>query len=307
MGSDRCILCNSKRWEPLFEIPDLWLGRFDITANYFRCLNCGLICQDYQPDLISLDDLYPNDYPVFHTTKDKFRAWGINKRCKVVLKYKTVGSLIDIGSGNGEFIAQMQDHYHWKVVGIEPNENMAHHSRNDLDLTVFNKAWEQIDLGKNLFDAVTMWDVLEHLQNPIAVLNKIRNVLRPDGILVLRLPNYGSIDAKIFRQNWAGWDSPRHLFVFDKKTLSMILKQSGFIIISIETNIGEYLNFVKSIQFWMTANRTDPDFQHIFIQIISSPVMRYLTLPLTLIKNLCKCGSEMVVVARRSNPQNNDI
>ena len=291
-----CILCGSEESQLLFEIPDLWLDRFDVTAHYVKCKECGLIYQSVS-SAHAKNEPYTSEYPPFIPSRDQFSDRGLKRRCQVITQRKTSGTLLDIGSADGSFLDIMSGVYHWDVIGIEPDKDMAIHSQRELNLNVIHGTLADHHFEDRLFDVVTLWDVLEHLPNPKQALGEIRRILGDDGLIILRLPNYGSIDARIFGKCWAGWDSPRHLFVFTKQTLRQLLVESGFDIKTIRTDIGEYLNFVKSIQFWLTNIQTNPNGKNIILKVLRSVYLRILALPFTALIALCKCGSEMVVIA----------
>jgi 2-polyprenyl-3-methyl-5-hydroxy-6-metoxy-1,4-benzoquinol methylase len=295
MERAQCNLCGSTRFASLHEIPDLWLERFQIKGNYGFCQDCGLLYQYPQPE--PDEDLYPENYAVYTGGQDFFYKWGLKKRSQWVTKYKQHGRLLDIGTGRGDFIAFMRDQRGWEVTGLEPNVTIADRTRRKFNLDVIADTLDKTSFPDRTFDVITMWDVLEHLANPKAALIETRRILRPDGLLILRLPNVDSMDAKLFGKYWAGFDSPRHFYVFSRLTLEKMLRVSGFSIREIGSNIGQYPNFIKSIQFWLTGKKVSPAARKVILTFLRFPPVRILAMPLFAMKDIGSNGSEIVVIA----------
>lgn len=295
MQRAQCNLCGSTRFASLYEIPDLWLERFQIAGNFVICQDCGLLYQYPQPN--QDEDLYPENYAVYKGGQDIFYKWGLKKRSQWITKYKPPGRLLDIGTGRGDFIAYMRDQCGWEVLGIETNVKIAERIRRELALEVITTPLNQANFPEHTFDVITMWDVLEHIPDPKVALIETKRFLRPDGLLILRLPNYDSFDAKLFGKAWAGFDSPRHFFVFSRLTLKKMLKESGFSICEIGSNIGQYPNFVKSIQFWLTSHKVPPILRDIILAFLRFPPVRVLAMPIFILKDIGSNGSEIIAVA----------
>jgi ubiquinone/menaquinone biosynthesis C-methylase UbiE len=240
---------------------------------------------------------YPDEYAVFQAGGDLFSRRGMQRRCEIVLKERLTGHLLDIGCARGEFLRSMRDDYGWKVTGVEISDHAAHEGRLRYHLDIQSGTLADAKFSDNFFDAVTLWDVLEHLTEPAETLTEIRRILKPDGLLVLRLPNAGSWDARLFGKFWAGYDPPRHYYVFDLNTISCLLTQTGFSIQKVNTSIGSYLNFVKSIQFWLTGNSIKEQMRSPLISLFSSLPTRVINSPMTWLKNRNLRGPAMVVSA----------
>ena len=295
MEAAHCNLCGSSRYKFLHEIPDLWLERFQTKGCFVICENCGLVYQHTQPVLG--DDLYPDTYAVYQDSKDLFYQWGLKKRSQWVIKYKPPGRLLDIGAGRGDFITYMRDQLGWEVVGLEPNKKVAERTRREHNVEIIAATMEQAGFPEKAFDAITLWDVLEHLADPMVTLKEIKRILKPKGLLILRLPNYDSLDAKLFGKFWAGFDSPRHFYVFSKATIQKMLQTSGFMIYKIGSNIGQYPNFVKSVQFYLTGKKVSPTLGNRILAILRFAPLRILTTPLFYLKDLGSNGSEIIIAA----------
>jgi ubiquinone/menaquinone biosynthesis C-methylase UbiE len=130
------------------------------------------------------------------------------------------GKLLDIGAGTGDFLV-LSKKFQWDVQGVEPDVNAGSLS-----------ATKGVDLVRNidelegqLFDVVTLWHVLEHLPNLDNTLVKIEALIRPGGNLIIAAPNYNSFDAAYYKEYWAAYDTPRHLWHFSKESMSVLFSR----------------------------------------------------------------------------------
>jgi ubiquinone/menaquinone biosynthesis C-methylase UbiE len=304
MKNVACNLCGSAMSRPLHTIPDFWMEQNDIEAIFVRCDDCGLVYQNPQPCQDEIRRSYPQRYRAVQQAHTFFHRYGLIKRARLITRYKRPGFLLDVGCGDGSFMHFMQQDLNWKTIGTEtesPGPLPEAILQPSLDIRYGRL--EQLAFPENSFDAVTLWDVLEHLQNPRDTLKEARRILKREGILVLRLPNLDSWDARLFRQYWAGYDAPRHLFVFSQKTLVRMLEQTGFSIVESRSDIGNYLNFVKSVQFWLTGHKSNPAGRKIMIAVLRSLPARLLAYPINLMKDSNMRGSEMVIVAVNGQPE----
>ncbi len=140
---------------------------------------------------------------------DLLFRYGMSRRDQMVTRFKQSGRMLDVGCATGVFLQWFQAGGSWDLYGLELSEGAARVAR-AAGLNVFIGQLEEAAYPENYFDVVTFWDVLEHISDPRSALLETRRILKPDGILVLRLPNAASLDARIFRQYWSGLDAPRH-------------------------------------------------------------------------------------------------
>ncbi|MHB0923870.1 MAG: class I SAM-dependent methyltransferase [Bellilinea sp.] len=295
-----CVVCGSKDIGKLFQLYDFWLNRRDIVKSFYVCNNCKLIFQYPIPNTVNHLELYPIEYSIAQQESDSLSRYGLLKRCKVITRWKTPGNILDIGCGVGTFILTMRDNFGWEVHGIEPNPIIAANGREKHNLDIKSEDIQNYDPKGIKFDVITMWDVLEHLPNPNEVFAKLITFLKPDGLLMMRVPNSQSWDAKIFGQYWAGYDSPRHFFVYNPKNLEILLDKISMEIVHEQTNIGSNLNFIKSINFYLTGKNVAPKFRQTLIKILSSVFMRPFIIPFSLIKDINHRGTSVVIIAKRA-------
>jgi SAM-dependent methyltransferase len=135
------------------------------------------------------------------------------------------GKLLDVGSGTGHFASVMKESG-WVVKGIEINEKARNFSATTFDLEIIAPG-NVSELGENSIDCVTMWHVLEHFHDPHRYISDIIKLLKPGGVCLVALPNSGSCDAKYYKEGWAAFDVPRHLWHFDPVTFTDFVRKSG--------------------------------------------------------------------------------
>jgi len=303
-----CNSCGSADTKILYELWDYLLQRMEVQGTLVRCRQCGLIYQNPRPELNEISFDYPPEYAPYNCQLDKTNTsklddwlvqYGLNKRIHLIKKYKENGSLLDIGCGSGEFLNAMQIIPGWNLTGVELNSYAADKAIDRYNLRIFNGTLEQAFFPNETFDVVTLWDVLEHLHDPTASLIEIRRILKPGGLLVLRVPNYQSWQRRLFGRHWAGLDAPRHLYVFDAITLSRLLENSGFIIDKIQCLMGSYPTFLLSLQFWMVENQMKQINQSRIIKLFSHPVSRIAFAPFFYFDNLGLRGPLLTVASTK--------
>jgi 2-polyprenyl-3-methyl-5-hydroxy-6-metoxy-1,4-benzoquinol methylase len=142
--------------------------------------------------------------------------------------------LIDVGCGNGEFLARMRA-LGWDVVGVEPDPQAAQIGRETYGLPVHSVPLEKAGFCPESFDAATMSHVIEHLRDPVSTLKAVNSLLKQNGRLIIHTPNLASLGHRWFRQNWRGLEPPRHLFLFAPRALAKMVEIAGFHVLHLKT------------------------------------------------------------------------
>lgn len=133
----------------------------------------------------------------------------------------TKGSLLDVGAGTGEF-CKVAIENNWKVEGVEPSEAALTYAKEKGIKTYTSLE----DVNEIKYDVITLWHVLEHLPNLEKVIQKLSSLLKPDGVLIIAVPNYNSFDAKYYKSFWAAFDVPRHLWHFSKNSIPRLFREN---------------------------------------------------------------------------------
>nr|WP_321221312.1 class I SAM-dependent methyltransferase [uncultured Psychroserpens sp.] len=143
--------------------------------------------------------------------------------------------LLDVGCGTGDFLKVAKDN-HWKVFGIEPNENARAIANQKSDDSVFDID-HLLKLEPLSFDIITLWHVLEHLPKLESHIEIFESLLKPNGRLVIAVPNYKSYDAKYYKNFWAAFDVPRHLWHFSQTSISRLVATKDMTVVKTEPMI----------------------------------------------------------------------
>ena len=300
-----CLICGSDAANPRFTLTDRLLG-LPGTFYLVECRRCGLLYQNPRPTRDEIGAYYPPHYDLYTTPPWALpnpltratQLYGIKKRWAMVERWvpqRPARRLLDIGCSTGVFLAAAPRG--WQVEGIEPSAAAAERAHRTFGLHVHVGMLEATELPPHTFDAVTLWDVLEHVHDPLDTLARIRTLLRPDGVLIFRVPNRDAADARLFGPCWAGLEPPRHLFVPGHKAISDLLAHSGYTELERICLSGSYGVFVLNCRFWLhdhvqgTAGR-------IALALINNLVARLiLTPPLWLLDRYGK-GPLLAVAAR---------
>lgn len=183
-----------------------------------------------QPIPENLDLYYQSDNYISHTDRKKgiieklyqrVKTYNIKNKIKLINNHQTQkGKLLDIGSGTGYFLLEAKKNK-WEVYGIEPNEK----ARLLSEKKGLKLCSNQNRLPPTLFNCITLWHVLEHIPDLKNQLNFLKSKLTNDGTLIIAVPNYKSWDAKHYKEYWAAYDVPRHLWHFSKNSIEKLFKE----------------------------------------------------------------------------------
>ena len=148
----------------------------------------------------------------------------LNKKVKLIDQYSLdEKSILDIGCGTGEFLAYAKNK-NWHTVGVEVNQNARNKALNKK--LIIYKSLE--DLPNRQFNIISLWHVLEHLPNLNEKISLIKTKLDDNGTLIIAVPNYKSYDAKHYKELWAAYDTPRHLWHFSQDAIKILFNKHNF-------------------------------------------------------------------------------
>ena len=185
-----------------------------------------------QPELNVLGKYYESEDYISHTDAkrslfEKIYHWvkiySLNKKVSLINSlHKKKGSLLDIGAGTGDFLVTAKTNG-WEITGIEPNDNAK-------KLAVAKGVSFENDLKaieNQQFDVITMWHVLEHVPNLEHQIQELKRLLKPNGTIIIAVPNYKSYDASHYGEFWAAYDVPRHLWHFSKTSIEKLFSREN--------------------------------------------------------------------------------
>ncbi|MGA1978273.1 MAG: class I SAM-dependent methyltransferase [Bacteroidales bacterium] len=237
-----CPLCDSANTGIFLRTSDYFLS--GESFELWKCSQCGFVFTYDPPDESNIGHYYESDDYLSHNDSAK-GFFGIVYRAvrKLMLVRKTgmvrkasglkTGEFLDIGSGTGHFLSAMKNSG-WRVRGIEINEKAREYSISEFGLQVL--AGDKVkSLQSQSLNVVTLWHVLEHFNDPFSLAEEIRRIIKPGGVCLIALPNSGSFDAEHYKEFWAAYDVPRHLWHFEPSTIDLYAKKTGFKVVGTRT------------------------------------------------------------------------
>lgn len=257
-GCPLCGSCNSSP-HPVF-------GATDASSwRVVACSECSLFYTHPRPDDGAWDEHYPEDYSPHQLRRgdgatlpwwrrsaarlatrqsgvrwvdgvelrwlENFGRWALGRRLTPPFG---AGRLLDVGCGADRYLARMRS-IGWTVQGVDRSAAAAERMRRTYGLDVAVSAVPGPGVPRGPFDLITMWQVLEHLADPVGAMKTVRRRLAEGGRVVVAVPNAGGWAARRFQSRWVGWDLPRHLVHFTHETLVRLLRSSGLEVVRIET------------------------------------------------------------------------
>jgi SAM-dependent methyltransferase len=215
---------------------------FFLTGEHFPlllCEGCGLRITGTAPDADAIGPYYQSAEYVSHSnTRKGFtnRLYHLVRTIMLERKYKLVkkssglsaGSLLDIGAGTGYF-PEIMKKKGWSVTGTEKSDSARTFAADNREMQLLPEdgLWS---LPDGTFDVITLWHVMEHLHDLEKYWGKIASLIKTKGCLIIALPNPESYDASFYREYWAAWDVPRHLWHFSPENIQQIAGKYGFIL-----------------------------------------------------------------------------
>ena len=229
-----CPICGHDGPERWLQAPDRFNGRQQLY-ELVRCSSCSLVWLDNPPKPDEICQHYGSNYDRLIGEAGDTSPLRWQLRRKALSKYKTSGALLDIGCSSGSFLESLKGQS-WKLHGIEFSATAAKRAEFRSGAHVFVGDVFSAPFAPESFDVITCFDVLEHLYQPMQVMAKVREWLKPDGIFYVLVPNIESAEAHIFKSYWYGLELPRHLSHFSPASLRYLANSAGLEEISIETH-----------------------------------------------------------------------
>lgn len=223
-NNTHCPICSNKNLKPFYE-----------HMNIYQCTSCGLIF-NIGSDLLSeqyytVEAGYENS--IKNEQKLNSRKRNVRQRLGLLNKYLNQRQiLLDIGCNEGLFLSEVKNKVKM-VHGVEPNLAMTKYAQS-CGLEIKSDTLENVEFPQEYFDIITIFHVLEHLKNPLNALYKIHSWLKPNGLLVIEVPNIESPMSKIKGENWS-MIRQEHILYFSHMTLNKLLNKANFIIIERKT------------------------------------------------------------------------
>jgi len=315
-------LCShpAESQQQLFAARDYIIGD-EFTIE--RCRSCGVAFTRPPPAVEQLGKYYPSEYYGGGTGRFPGPIEALQRtlyRRRATAVEKTLGRkgrVLDIGCGPGFLLREFRKRG-WEVQGTEFSDHSAAHARKVLGLDVSVGDIRELKLGTASFDAVVMWHVLEHTAQPEETLAEVARLLRPGGVFLCAVPNFGSAEARFARDKWFHLDVPRHLSHFTVDTLGRLLAKHGFTVerrsfVSLEYDWFSFTqsvlnrlglchnllyNLLRGTQAKVLGSEPAPLWQKTASLLLAAPI-GILSVPLTSLAALLHTGAAMTFYARK--------
>ncbi len=227
-----CPVCGSPNLREKLQVQDKSVSQETFTI--VQCQACEFQFTNPRPDAATIGRYYESAAYVSHNSGAQglinqvykvARFFTVRRKVSLITKLNggRVGRLLDYGCGTGHFLAGAKDKG-WQVAGLEPNAG----ARQDATARVGQPIQEPDALpalAPGSFDVITLWHVLEHVHTLNETLDQLIRVLKPGGKLLIAVPNVESLDAQHYRQDWAAYDVPRHLYHFSPASMRRLLSR----------------------------------------------------------------------------------
>ncbi len=228
---NNCPLCNSGQFNLYIPAKDFSVSKENF--NIVECQQCSFRFTNPRPPEDRLGKYYESEDYISHTNKSNnllnriykvARVYTIQEKSKLLRKWSKKGNLLDIGCGTGEFL-QYNKFIGWQVNGVEVNQQARKQAENKLSQTLLSSL-DKVQEDKK-YQAITLWHVLEHVADLEETCTKIIKLLDTNGTLIVAVPNCESYDAGYYKEFWAAYDVPRHLYHFTKATMERLWEKYG--------------------------------------------------------------------------------
>lgn len=241
-----CPICQNTEFHSVCHCIDYFVSHE--TFEIVECNRCGMrVTDDFPPENIIGRYYETQDYISHSNTKKglinslyhQVRQRMLKKKAKWVEKSSGLkqGKILDVGAGTGYFAATMQERG-WNVEIVEQSTEAQEFAKKEFGLTAYpsleNYTLEHKTDENNSLDVISLWHVLEHLERQNESMSKFHTLLKPGGTLIIAVPNCSSYDARIYKEKWAAYDVPRHLWHFTPKQMEILAGNHGFALTEIK-------------------------------------------------------------------------
>lgn len=227
-----CPICSSTNFSTHLNAIDYTVSKESFAIK--RCNACDFLFTSPRPELSVLGSYYQSEDYISHSDTSKglisklykiARSFTLDRKYRLVSPYCKGMPLLDVGSGTGAFLNHAKS-MGLNVLGIEPDQGASNFAKKKYGLSVYDE--KKLDeLEAESFGAITLWHVLEHVPNLDERLLQLKRLLHPEGRIYIAVPNPDSYDAKKYREYWAAYDVPRHLWHFTPQTMRKLLEKNG--------------------------------------------------------------------------------
>lgn len=227
-----CPSCSGSKFSPFIACRDYTCTQALFTIQ--ECASCGLRFTNPRPSEANISQYYDNPNYVSHTDTSTgvlyrayqtVKAFALRDKAQFVNTLSEGRNILDYGAGTGDFAGVMKE-AGWNSFAYEPNT--AAGVRITEKHPNVNKVDSLASIANETMHVITLWHVLEHVHRLDETLHHFNRILEKDGSLIIAVPNCNSFDAKFYKEFWAAYDVPRHIYHFQPNTIASLLLKHGF-------------------------------------------------------------------------------
>lgn len=238
----QCPVCDGKTFIPFLTCTDFFVSGEQFSIK--QCSSCGFKITENIEDEDNIGSYYQSENYISHSNTSKgvvntiyhsVRNYMLGRKRRLVEKSTSLksGQILDVGTGTGFFLNEMKEKG-WQVTGTEKSSDARDFAKKEFNLE--NLPSEKLfTLKENSFDVITLWHVLEHIHQINENMETFGRLLKTNGKLIIAVPNHDSADARHYKEFWAAFDVPRHIWHFAPKQMKKFGEKHGFKLSSLHT------------------------------------------------------------------------
>ena len=229
-----CPVCSSDNIQNHKVVKDHSISQESFVI--MKCANCNFQFTNPRPDQENIGKFYESEDYISHTNKGNnpiniiyklVRNYSTQNKIKLIKKIskKDKAKILDYGTGTGFFLNAIKEKG-WKTIGVEPDQKARKNAEKLIGQKIYANLHEIEELDTK-YDVITLWHVLEHIHELNQVFSSLKGLLKEKGKIIIAVPNIDSLDNQIYKEDWAAYDVPRHLYHFNKETLTTFALKHG--------------------------------------------------------------------------------
>ena len=229
-----CPVCNHTETAHHLTLKDWMITKEEFTI--VKCTNCGFHFTNPIPKEEVIGNYYKSEEYISHSSSKKgfinsiyniVRNYTLIKKVALLRKYTKGKELLEIGSGTGHFLntAKLNG---YNVEGFEPDNDARLFAKNNFSISL-RPLEELASVETGSKDLVAMWHVMEHVYHLQRDVAEIVRSLKSGGVFIIAVPNMNSWDAQHYKEYWAAYDVPRHLYHFQENTIKKLIETFGLV------------------------------------------------------------------------------
>ena len=294
----RCNFCRADNFDVL--IKNGRDRRHNLPGEFrlVKCRQCGLVYLNPRPTTEALSAYYPEDYaPYRQRGVFGYLTRRLRQREAFSLRRSlpAAAEVLEVGCAAGDLLVPLRE-AGFRVTGVELSEHAATIARTHHHLDVHTATLADAPLAGRTFDAVVMRNVIEHVPDPRADLERAASMLRPGGLLFIRTDNVGSLDARVFGALWYGFDFPRHFTLFSRETLAAFVQSAGLDVTQVRYSLVP-THWIMSFRYWVSERPRIAGLSRLIS--LRNPLLLAAGLAVAVVQKLVHDSGRFVVVARK--------